>query len=111
MSSPKQQLTLRHLKPRSKPLPSHPGILSVQVCKRHSAMPGSQFQLETEFAVGPGVTVIVGHSGAGKTTILRCIGGLCEPEEGRIAVGERLLFDSKQRINIESARRQVGLVF
>jgi molybdate transport system ATP-binding protein len=85
--------------------------LSVQLRKRHHSGPSSRFQLETEFAVVPGVTVIVGHSGAGKTTILRCIAGLTDPEAGRIAVGERLLFDSKQRINVESSRRRVGFVF
>ncbi|MCM3905985.1 MAG: ATP-binding cassette domain-containing protein [Pyrinomonadaceae bacterium] len=111
MTSPKQQLEVHHWEPRSQPRPSETGTLRVRLRKRHSSNPSSQFQLETEFAVVPGVTVIVGHSGAGKTTILRCIGGLCDPEEGRIAIGDRLLFDSRQRINVESARRQVGFVF
>src|SRR6185295_746547 len=65
----------------------------------------------TEFNVVPGVTVIVGHSGAGKTTILRCIAGLCDPREGRIAVGSRVLFDSERRIKVEAAQRRVAFVF
>ncbi len=111
MTSPTQQLGMRHWEPRPQPVSSDPRVLRVRLLKRHSSDQSSKFQLETEFAVVPGVTVIVGHSGAGKTTILRCIGGLCDPEEGRIAVGDRLLFDSKQRINVEAAQRQVGFVF
>jgi molybdate transport system ATP-binding protein len=53
----------------------------------------------------------VGRSGAGKTTILRCIAGLLDPEAGRIAIGDRLLFDSTSRVNISSAKRRVGFVF
>jgi molybdate transport system ATP-binding protein len=87
------------------------GELHVQLRKRHSSGRSSRFQLETTFAVAPGVTMIVGHSGAGKTTILRCIAGLCDPEEGRIAVGDRVLFDSSQGIKLEPARRGVAFVF
>lgn len=90
---------------------SGPESLSVQLRKRHRSAGSSNFQLESKFTVVPGVTVIVGHSGAGKTTILRCIAGLTDAEEGRIAVGDRLLFDSQRRISVESARRRVGFVF
>src|SRR4029079_15234404 len=37
--------------------------------------------------------------------------GLCDPEEGHIAVGERVLFDSRQGIHLEPARRNVAFVF
>lgn len=114
MSLPDRSAAVRNSKPRSQAA-GPPGAprepLRVELRKRHHSAPSASFQLETEFAVGPGVTVIVGHSGAGKTTILRCIAGLTDPEAGRIAVGDRLLFDSKQKINVESSRRRVGFVF
>ncbi len=107
MSSLKRQLEARNWEPPTQTVLSDAGALEVQLRTRHS----SRFQLEAEFAVLPGVTVIVGHSGAGKTTILRCIAGLCHPEEGRIAIGDRVLFDSKQRIRLEPSRRRVAFVF
>jgi len=84
--------------------------LHVEVCKRH---PGreSRFQLQAKLAMAPGVTVIVGHSGAGKTTLLRCIAGLSAPEDGRIAIGDHVLFDSRQKISLEPARRRVAFMF
>jgi molybdate transport system ATP-binding protein len=85
--------------------------LDVQVRKRRSSGRSAGFQLEARFSADPGVTVIVGHSGAGKTTILRCIAGLCDPEEGRIAAGDRVLFDSRLGIKLEPARRGVAFVF
>lgn len=85
--------------------------LHVELSKRHASGRSSRFELETTFAAPPGVTVMVGHSGAGKSTILRCVAGLCDPEEGRIAIGGRVLFDSRQRITLEPARRNVAFVF
>ena len=111
MSLLNRSAAVRNSNPQLPVVTSARAPLSVRLRKRHHSTPSSNFQLETEFAVVPGVTVIVGHSGAGKTTILRCIAGLADPEEGRIAVGDRLLFDSKQKINVESARRRVGFVF
>ncbi len=57
------------------------------------------------------MTVIVGRSGAGKTTLLRCIAGLSHPEEGRIAIGDHVLFDSRKKIRLDPARRGVAFVF
>ncbi|HEY6331490.1 MAG TPA: ATP-binding cassette domain-containing protein, partial [Blastocatellia bacterium] len=92
-------------------LPFSIDALHLKVRKRHSSGPLSTFQLDAQFVLFPGVTVIVGHSGAGKTTILRCIAGLCPPDEGRIAVGEHTLFDSAKGINVEPAKRRVAFVF
>lgn len=90
---------------------SDPRTLHVEVCKRHAPGRSSRFQLEAKLTVSPGVTVIVGRSGAGKTTLLRCIAGLSHPEEGRIAIGDHVLFDSRKKIRLEPARRGVAFVF
>ena len=40
--------------------------------------------------VGEGrITAVMGHNGCGKTTLLRCIGGLLEPTEGQVLVEGR----------------------
>ena len=37
------------------------------------------------------ITVIIGRSGCGKTTLLRCLGGLEQPDSGMIRIGDGLL--------------------
>jgi ABC-type Fe3+/spermidine/putrescine transport system ATPase subunit len=54
---------------------------------------------------------LLGPSGCGKTTTLRCIAGLETPNEGRIAVDGRALFDAKARVNVPVEQRSVGMVF
>jgi iron(III) transport system ATP-binding protein len=54
---------------------------------------------------------LLGPSGCGKTTTLRCIAGLEMPDEGRIAVESRVLFDANARINVPVEQRSVGMVF
>ena len=71
----------------------------------------SQFVLEVEFEAAPGFTILFGPSGAGKTTLLDCVAGLARPDSGRIAVGDRVLFDSAQRTDLPVAKRRVGYVF
>jgi molybdate transport system ATP-binding protein len=101
----------RAQKQASRPGSSDDRTLHVEVRKRHAPGRSSRFQLDAKLAVSPGVTVVIGHSGAGKTTLLRCIAGLSNPEEGRIAIGDHVLFDSRKQIRLEPARRGVAFVF
>ena len=55
------------------------------------------------------VTVIIGRSGSGKSTILRCINGLEPIKEGRISV-EGELVDAHSR-HVHKIREKVGFVF
>lgn len=57
------------------------------------------------------ILCLVGPSGCGKTTLVRCLLGLMKPQSGTITVGDRVLFDSKRRINIPAEKRNIGIVF
>jgi molybdate transport system ATP-binding protein len=69
-----------------------------------------EFSLDTDFIAAPGFTILFGASGSGKTTLLNCVSGLTAPDDGRIAVGERVLFDSDSPLNVPVAKRRVGYV-
>jgi phosphonate transport system ATP-binding protein len=63
---------------------------------------------------GEGVTAIIGPSGTGKSTLLRCINRLVEPSSGRVLLknGESLIDLAQVRGGaLRRARRQVGMVF
>jgi molybdate transport system ATP-binding protein len=70
-----------------------------------------EFVLDVDFEAAPGFNILFGASGAGKTTLLDCVAGLTRPDSGRIAIGQRLLFDSLQRVDFTVAKRRVGYVF
>ncbi len=61
------------------------------------------------------VAVIVGPSGGGKSTLLRCINGLETFDDGEIHVGEHRLepgdHDHRELEVLRQVRRQVGFVF
>lgn len=57
------------------------------------------------------VTALFGPSGSGKTSVVNMVAGLLKPDRGRIAVGERVLFDSDSSVSIPTHKRRVGYVF
>ncbi|MGH7925793.1 MAG: molybdenum ABC transporter ATP-binding protein, partial [Candidatus Binatus sp.] len=81
--------------------------LSVRIAHRTS----NRFALQVEFEATAGFTMLLGPSGAGKTTLLNCIAGFIRPDAGRIAFGNRTLFDSDERIDMPVAERQLAYVF
>ena len=86
------------------------GPLAARFRKRLASQ-AQEFILEVDFQTAPGFTILFGPSGAGKTTLLDCIAGLAKPDSGRIAIGNRVLFDAAQRTDLPVAKRRVGYVF
>ena len=74
--------------------------------------PGGSLNLSIDCIINQGDFVtIYGPSGAGKTTFLRILAGLINPEKGMISVGNQTWFDSQKNINLKPQQRSVGLVF
>lgn len=70
-----------------------------------------QITLDLSFDAPDGITVLFGPSGAGKSTIANAVAGLVTPDQGRIALRDRVLFDAAAGINIPPHRRRIGYVF
>lgn len=69
------------------------------------------FSLNAGFRSAAPVTALFGRSGAGKSTIVKAVGGLLTPQSGRIALGEVVVFDSAAGIDVPVRHRRVGHVF
>ena len=57
------------------------------------------------------VAALLGPSGSGKTTLLRAVAGLETPSAGRIAVGDKTVFDGAAGIDLPTEARGLGFVF
>ncbi|MGD8777431.1 MAG: ATP-binding cassette domain-containing protein [Ignavibacteria bacterium] len=54
---------------------------------------------------------IFGRSGSGKTTFLRMLAGLTNPDSGRLNIDGNTWYDSENKINIKTHKRDIGFVF
>lgn len=70
-----------------------------------------RFALEVAFEAPPGVTVLFGRSGSGKTSVVNTLAGLLRPERGRAAVDGLVLFDTETGRWLPPHRRRVGYIF
>jgi iron(III) transport system ATP-binding protein len=65
-----------------------------------------------DIVVAPGeLLVVLGESGCGKTTLLRILAGLEQPDQGRIRMGGDTWVDAATRRVTPPERRDIGLVF
>ncbi len=69
------------------------------------------FHLKVAFAAPAGITALFGPSGSGKTLTLRCVAGLLRPERGRVALGQRVLYDGALGVDLATRDRRIGYVF
>lgn len=69
------------------------------------------FTLDAAFEAPHGITALFGASGSGKSTIIRLLAGLEQPQHGRIEVEGTLLLDTQKRIAVPPHKRRIGLVF
>jgi iron(III) transport system ATP-binding protein len=54
---------------------------------------------------------LLGSSGCGKTTTLRCIAGLETPDSGEIWINDKPVFSSKKGLLVPVHEREIGMVF
>lgn len=57
------------------------------------------------------ISALFGRSGAGKTTLINVISGLVTPDQGKVQIGDHVLFDSERGINLPTHKRKIGYVF
>ena len=88
-----------------------PAMLAARIRKERRNAGPSSFVLDVSIEVSPGITILFGPSGGGKSTLLDCLAGLAQPDAGRIAVGGDLLFDSSGAIDVPAQKRRIAYVF
>ena len=69
------------------------------------------FELAVDFDMDEGIVGFLGSSGCGKSMTLKCIAGIETPDEGRIVLEDKVLFDKKEGINLPPQKRKVGYLF
>lgn len=69
------------------------------------------FELNVDFQIGAGITILFGPSGSGKSTLLDCIAGLLKPRDARITLDERVLQDSAAGTFRSSQQRHIAYLF
>ncbi|MGD9809284.1 MAG: molybdenum ABC transporter ATP-binding protein [Deferribacterales bacterium] len=81
-------------------------MLEVSVTKRLG-----KTLIDVSFSAPEGITVLYGHSGAGKTSIINMLSGLIKPDKGSIKISGRVLFDSESKIDTPTHKRRAGYIF
>lgn len=71
----------------------------------------SRFEIDVAFQSPARRVVLFGPSGAGKTQTLKMIAGIVAPDQGRVAVAGRVLFDSGRGVRTSAQQRHLAYMF
>lgn len=86
-------------------------MIEISLQKELTAANGvMKLQVDLEIEQGQLITLF-GNSGAGKTSVLRMIAGLMQPESGRIIVNQNTWLNVKKGISVKSRQRSIGFLF
>ena len=69
---------------------------------------------DVNMQVAPGEVVgLVGPSGSGKSTLLKCLGAVIDPSDGRMTLGNEVIYDGGWQVrDLRALRRdKIGFVF
>ena len=80
--------------------------LSCQVRKRLGS-----FSFQADFQISGAKVGVFGPSGSGKSTLMLLLAGLLKPDDGRISLGDEILYDRAAGINYPPEQRRIGVVF
>ena len=69
------------------------------------------FSLDVAFEAPPGITVLFGRSGSGKSTVMNAMAGLLKPDQGRVALNDLVLLDTHAGVMLPPHRRRLGVIF
>jgi molybdate transport system ATP-binding protein len=65
-------------------------------------------EMSFSFEINSDRSVLFGKSGSGKSTILKMIAGFFQPDEGEIKINDKVLYSSKNNINLPANLRNIG---
>jgi len=86
-------------------------MIEIDVVKRIKTASGEvDMHAKVDIEKG-GFCSLFGKSGAGKTTIMRLLAGLTDPDDGVITISGKTWYDKKNGINVPVNKRKCGFVF
>ncbi len=90
--------------------PSLRSLSSNNKSSKNRRVNNSPFTLDVDIEIpGQGITAIFGHSGSGKTSLLRCIAGLHRSTGGKLSINGKTWQD--KGVFVETHHRSLGYVF
>lgn len=94
---------------------SKKGIRIEGLSKRYGEGDTAVYALkDVNMHVAPGEVVgLIGPSGSGKSTLLKCLGAVIDPTDGRMLLGDEVIYDKTWKVrDLRALRRdKIGFVF
>lgn len=69
------------------------------------------FRLNMDFEIPHGIVGVFGASGHGKSSLLKLLAGIENPDRGKIMIHGKTMFDKASKVNVPIQKRRIGLVF